>query len=227
MAILLTWVVLLRLVLEHVFESEMEDALDGLDAALQRLTTLDLSRLDAPALALAFQRLEAHSRRRDSVEHGVVREIDLRGVALEAGCRNTASYLRGLSNIAPSDAKRRVDAARRPGAGPDVDRRGPGTDLPDRRGRARRRVVVGRARPGHHRLYRQTPRRGRRRLRPDHRTGPGRTRQGPRPASARRRRPPHRLPPRPGRRPGRRGLPRPAPGPDHRPTGRRLRPRRR
>ena len=97
--------------LEHVFESELSELLDGLDAALHRLAGLDLTRLDAPALASAFQRLETHSRRRDSLEHGVVRELDLRHVALEAGCRNTASFLRGLSNIAPSDAKRRVDAA--------------------------------------------------------------------------------------------------------------------
>ena len=97
--------------IEHVFDEMFLASLDRLDAALHELTGHDLTALDPATLALAFERLETHSRRRDSLEHGVVREIDLRHLALEVGCRNTASYLRGLSNIAPSDAKRRVDAA--------------------------------------------------------------------------------------------------------------------
>jgi hypothetical protein len=67
-----------------------------------------LSRLDAAALALAFQSLETHSRRRDSCEHALVAEIDTSGVAYEAGYRNTQAY----PNIAPADAKQRVECAR-------------------------------------------------------------------------------------------------------------------
>ena len=94
-----------------MFEDLFGELLDGLDAALQQLAAVDLTRLDASSLALGFQRLEAHSRRRDSLEHVLVAEIDTRGLPSEAGCRSTQAYLQALSNIAPADARQRVVCA--------------------------------------------------------------------------------------------------------------------
>jgi hypothetical protein len=94
-----------------VYDDSFLASLDRLDAALDELRGHDVVALDASTLGVAFQRLETHSRRRDSMEHGLVAEIDTRRIGVEAGYRSTAGYLRGLSNIAPSDAKRRVQAA--------------------------------------------------------------------------------------------------------------------
>jgi hypothetical protein len=99
-------------IIEHVFETMLTEALDRLDAALAEVTDTNWSGVDAAALSAAFQRLEAHARRRDAVEHHLVAEIDARGIAHEAACRTTAAYLRALCNITPGDAKRRTVAAR-------------------------------------------------------------------------------------------------------------------
>ena len=94
-----------------MFDEQFLASLDRLDAALDELLGCELTSLDAPTLALAFQRLGSLVARRDSFEHVLVAEIDTRGLPTEAGCRSTQAYLQALSNIAPADAKQRVECA--------------------------------------------------------------------------------------------------------------------
>ncbi len=94
-----------------MFDESFLACLDRLDAVLDELRTHELSVLDPSVLSLAFQRLETHSRRRDSFEHALVAEIDNRAIPTEAGCRSTQAYLQALSNIAAADAKQRVECA--------------------------------------------------------------------------------------------------------------------
>jgi Domain of unknown function (DUF222) len=96
-----------------VFDVECLASLDRLDAALTEVLGADFTAVDADTLTAVFARLEAHSRRRDAVEHVVVAEIDSRGVAVAvaAGARSVAALLRSLVAITPTDAKHRHDAA--------------------------------------------------------------------------------------------------------------------
>jgi hypothetical protein len=45
------------------------------------------------------------------VEHAVISQVEIRGIAEQRACKNTAALARGLLRITPSDARRRVKAA--------------------------------------------------------------------------------------------------------------------
>ena len=98
--------------IEHVFDDMFLASLDRLDAALDELTGHDLSALDPSTLALAFQRLEVHSRRRDSVEHGWWSEIDPVGSPSKPAAGPRRPICRACPTSRPSDARQRVECAR-------------------------------------------------------------------------------------------------------------------
>ena len=86
-------------------------ALDGLQAALDRLAGVDLTRCNAAELIDTLRGLERVNRRRASVEYGLIAEVESRGVPGEHGCRSTGQFLRHLLKIDPGDAHARARAA--------------------------------------------------------------------------------------------------------------------
>ncbi len=91
----------------------------------------DLWRLTGPQLLEAAAALHRTHNRADAVMHLLVREVDARGAAVEAGAPNTAGWLRGRLLLHPGSAKRMVTTARAlhdTPAGPLVDHHGPEQD---------------------------------------------------------------------------------------------------
>ena len=73
--------------------------------------TVELTGTDNDDL-LAFARaLEVEQRRLPAVGHRLVAEIGNRGIPADAGCRNTAAFLRQLLRITPAEASARVTHA--------------------------------------------------------------------------------------------------------------------
>ena len=87
------------------------DPIDGLEAALAELLTVDLGLLERDQLLDLLRRFEVFKRRLAVVDHAVVAELDDRGVARELCATSTAALLRGLLRISPREAARRVRAA--------------------------------------------------------------------------------------------------------------------
>lgn len=112
-------------VLDPPLTDQVTAALDALTAAVDALvaatvptgsstpgTTASLWTLSAPALVAATAALHRQSCRVDAAMHALVREVDARGAAVEAGAATTAAWLSGRLRLHPGAAKRLVATAR-------------------------------------------------------------------------------------------------------------------
>ena len=72
----------------------------------------ELWMLSGPELLEAAEVVHRVTRRADAVLHGLVREIDARGAATEAGAHSTAGWLRARLHLHPGAARRVVTTSR-------------------------------------------------------------------------------------------------------------------
>ena len=106
-------------VLEPPVTHPVTGALGALQAALDQVVQLtapgpdgELWMLSGPELLEAAEVVHRVTRRADAVLHGLVREIDARGAATEAGAHSTAGWLRARLHLHPGAARRMVTTSR-------------------------------------------------------------------------------------------------------------------
>lgn len=87
-------------------------ALDLIDAALDEVGDAELWGLSGPELLDTVERLHRLGCRGDAQLHRLVREVDARGAATDAGAPSTAAWLRERCRLHPGAAKRLVVTAR-------------------------------------------------------------------------------------------------------------------
>ncbi len=87
-------------------------ALDVIDAALDGIGSQELWGLSGPELLDTVVRLHRLGCRGDAQLHRLVREVDARGAATDAGAPSTAAWLRERCRLHPGAAKRLVTTAR-------------------------------------------------------------------------------------------------------------------
>ena len=88
------------------------EVLSELDAALDKITDLDLTGFDDKDLLRTLRGLEKVRRRLESIDHPIVAEVDARGMAGERGCASTIAMLGRLLRISRREASTRIRAAR-------------------------------------------------------------------------------------------------------------------
>src|SRR5882757_9797581 len=86
-------------------------ALAQLSDAVDTLCALDLTRLSCDELLGLLRGVETQRRRLPVVDHALIAELDHRGAAGELLARDTASLLRDVLRVAPSEATARCQAA--------------------------------------------------------------------------------------------------------------------
>jgi hypothetical protein len=91
--------------------SAASEAVDALAIALDALLGVDLASVSGDGLLEAARRFETLRRRLPVFDHALITEVDTRGLAHELCVPSTAALWRGLLNISPGEAKRRVGAA--------------------------------------------------------------------------------------------------------------------
>ncbi len=106
-------------VLEPPVSQAMAAALDALQAAVERVVQQcsagpdgELWMLSGPELLEAAESVHRARCRADSALHGMVREIDARGAATDAGAHSTAGWLRARLHLHPGAARRLVTTSR-------------------------------------------------------------------------------------------------------------------
>jgi len=85
--------------------------LDQLSTTVDALIALDLTRLSRDELLELLRGVETQHRRLPVVDHALIAELDHRGAAGELMARDTASLLRDVLRVAPSEATARCQAA--------------------------------------------------------------------------------------------------------------------
>jgi hypothetical protein len=99
----------------HPVTTALEDLLGPLDLAVAHAvpgSDSELWTMSGPELLEAAEAVHRVTRRADAVLHGLVREIDARGAATDAGAHSTAGWLRSRLHLHPGAARRMVDTAR-------------------------------------------------------------------------------------------------------------------
>jgi len=96
---------------EESITAPVAATLAQLSAALDTLTTLDLTRLSRDELLELLRDFEVQRRRLPVVDHALIAELNQRGTAGEMGARDTHSLLRDVLRVTPSEAKRRIAVA--------------------------------------------------------------------------------------------------------------------
>ena len=107
-------------VLEPPVIDPMSAALEALQAAVEQVVQQTVSGTDGgelwmrsgPELLDAAEVVHRVTRRAEAVLHGVVREIDARGAATDAGAHSTAGWLRARLHLHPGAARRLVTTSR-------------------------------------------------------------------------------------------------------------------
>ncbi|MGH8894413.1 MAG: DUF222 domain-containing protein, partial [Actinomycetes bacterium] len=123
-------------VLDPPLTDPVTAALDHFATALDELADAELWTLSSAQLLEATAELHRLQCRGDASLHRLVREVDARGAAVQAGAVSTAGWLRHRLRLHPGAAKRLVDTARAlhddpagplvPGPDPDPGPEGPG-----------------------------------------------------------------------------------------------------
>src|SRR5882757_10715956 len=85
--------------------------LDQLSTTVDALIALDLTRLSRDELLELLRGVEAQHRRLPVLDHALIAELDHRGAAGELMARDTASLVRDVLRVTPSEAKARCAAA--------------------------------------------------------------------------------------------------------------------
>jgi len=99
----------------HPVTAALDDLHTALDAAVARAVPgadSELWTMSGPELLEAAESVHRVTRQADAVLHGLVREIDARGAATDAGAHSTAGWLRSRLHLHPGAARRMVTAAR-------------------------------------------------------------------------------------------------------------------
>lgn len=86
-------------------------ALDGLDAAWDKLAALPVHSLAAPQVLAVLDRLEIHRRRQPSVEHALITHLQSQANAKEMGAKSWRVVLSNRLGISGADAGRRLAEA--------------------------------------------------------------------------------------------------------------------
>ncbi|MCW1957512.1 MAG: 13E12 repeat family protein, partial [Mycobacterium sp.] len=86
-------------------------ALDGLDAAWDKLASLTLHSLAAPQVLAVLDRLETHRRRQPAVEHALITHLQSQANAKEMGAKSWRMVLSHRLGISGADAGRRLAEA--------------------------------------------------------------------------------------------------------------------
>jgi hypothetical protein len=94
------------------FASGTAGVLERLDGVLGELGGLDLTGYSDEQLPDLLSGVEARVRRFATIDHALVAETDDRGLGVQRGCANTATFLTRLLGIGAGQARLRVRAAR-------------------------------------------------------------------------------------------------------------------
>ena len=90
----------------------LDTALDAVVAQAVPASDSELWTMPGPELLEAAEAVHRVTRQADAVLHGLVREIDARGAATDAGAHSTAGWLRSRLHLHPAAARRMVASAR-------------------------------------------------------------------------------------------------------------------
>ncbi|PYE16376.1 uncharacterized protein DUF222 [Williamsia limnetica] len=93
-----------------VVDSPVVGAVSELDAAIARLSTLDLTALSDVECVRVVERLEVASRRLSAAGLPVLREVAVRRAYSKVGCSSPAAVLTSVARLRPGAAKARVEA---------------------------------------------------------------------------------------------------------------------
>ncbi|MCZ4553228.1 HNH endonuclease signature motif containing protein [Gordonia rubripertincta] len=93
-----------------VIDSAVVGAVSELDAAIARLSELDLTALSDVDCVRVVERLEVASRRLQSASLPVLREVAVRRAYSKVGCSSPAAVLTSVARLRPGAAKARVQA---------------------------------------------------------------------------------------------------------------------
>ncbi|MBA4026337.1 MAG: hypothetical protein C0482_28665, partial [Gordonia sp.] len=93
-----------------VIDSPVVGAVSELDAAIARLSTLDLTALSDVDCVRVVERVEVASRRLQSASLPVLREVAVRRAYSKVGCSSPAAVLTSVARLRPGAAKARVQA---------------------------------------------------------------------------------------------------------------------